>query len=185
MSFLTYIFADVVLYCTRLFMQAKTESNTESETKSVNAQRTNELEDKKCALEHLAKDTKTRFANTSDYYTVLGVTKNSTPEEIKLAFELVLQTYNFDTIMNLIGNGPNHDAAAKWLINVIHNAYKTLGNATNKYYYDNKNTINNTSDPDELINMLIDGFVDDHDPNDPTAYWHKSELNNRTRYNKP
>lgn len=168
MSFLTYVFCGAVLYCTNILMKP---SPSAALQESIN------LEKKKRALAHLTNDMKTRFANMNDYYTVLGVTKKSTPTEIKHAFESALQIYNSDVLTHLLGNNNNVSAAVKIFMKVLNDAYAILGDATNKYYYDNKDTIQNTTNPDDLINQFIDGFVDDFDPNDKASYWNKSELN--------
>ena len=168
MSFLTYVFCGAVLYCTHILMKP---SPSAALQESIN------LEKKKRALAHLTNDMKTRFANMNDYYTVLGVTKKSTPSEIKHAFESALQIYNIDVFTHLLGNKNNMSSTIKVFVKGLTDAYAILGDPTNKYYYDNKDTIQNTTNPDDMINQFIDGFVDDFDPSDNASYWNKSELN--------
>jgi hypothetical protein len=135
-----------------------------------------ELEKKKSKITTLLKDIEIRFADTKNYYTVLGVTKKSTPNEIKFAFETALQTYNINTFTYLLGNNNNVQATVDVFVKALNNAYIILSDVSNKYYYDNKDIIKNITDPDKLINQFIDGFVDDFDPIDKSAYWSPDEL---------
>lgn len=136
-----------------------------------------DFEKKNCAITHLLNDIQKRFVNTSDYYTVLGVKKTSTSAEIKHAFENMLKIYNADTFTYLFGNRDNVSEDMKIFIKILHAAYDTLGNTTNKYFYDNKDIIQNTKNPDDLINQFVDGLITDFDPTDKASYWTKSELN--------
>ena len=167
MSFLTYIFCGAVLYCTNILMKP---------SPSAELRKSVELEKKKRALINLTNDIKTRFASMNDYYTVLGVTKKSTPTEIKHAFESALQIYNIDVFTHLLGNKNNMSSTINVFVKSLTDAYAILGDASNKYYYDNKDIIQNITDPDDLINQFIDGFVDDFDPTDKASYWKPSEL---------
>ena len=157
-------------------MKILTTDNSDDNTQYADA-----TEKKQSALTHLINDIETRFSNVTDYYTILAVTKNSTPAEIKNAFENALQIYNIDVFTYLLGNENTVRETLKMFDKLLHDAYTTIGNASNKYYYDNKDIIKNTSDPDQLINQFIDGFVDDFDPNDKSAYWKQDELKTKTK----
>ena len=154
-------------------------ANSDSDMRYINNIKTNEYEiEKQNALTYLINDMSKRFANPTDYYTILAVTQKSTPIEIKQAFENALKIYNIDVFTLLLGNENNVLLALKVFDKVLHDAYTIIGDASNKYYYDTKDIIKNISDPDKLITQFIDGFVDDFDPKDKSSYWTKDELNN-------
>lgn len=168
MSFITYALCATILYCVKILMTA---GPTDKLKQSI------AFEKKEKVLILLINDAQTRFANLTDYYTILGVKKTSTSAEIKNAFETILKIYNFDTFTYLLGNSNISSTHVNMFIKVIHDAYDTLGNVSNKYFYDNKDIIQTTNNPDDMIDYFIDGFVDDFDQNDKASYWNKSELN--------
>lgn len=166
MSFLTYIFVGTLVYCLNVIISNKSNKK---------------IKNKEDLIATIYDDYIKRFADPNDYYTILGVTKNASNAEIKEKYDNLLLIYNTNTFEYLFGNNNTINNSLHTVVKFINTAYSTLCNKTERYYYDNKDIIANNTEPDDMINQLIDGFadgvVDDFDPNDKTSYWNHDELN--------
>ena len=111
----------------------------------------------------------TRFDDPNDYYAVLKVTKKSTPAEISKSYLDCIAFYEMPRIIDLCNNKLSIDV--KKCLSYLNKAYEVLSDKTKKYYYDNNDTIQNVKNPDDMINIFLDGFVSDFDPNDKNSFW--------------
>jgi hypothetical protein len=125
----------------------------------------------------------TRFENPNDYYAVLDVPRTASQHEIVSAYTKCCQLYNCQTFAAAFNNDKAVLSNLTVLIKYLDTAHATLSNSIKKNYYDTHGTMRAYTDPDTMLNSLInscvmelDGFVDDFDPNDKSSYWTADEL---------
>ena len=166
MDFLSIMFCGVIMYWSSIFILCK----------KRNAGTTDDI------FTIISNDI-TRFANPNDYYVVLGITRTASQHEITSAYTKCRQLYNHQRFAEAFNNEPCVLSNLTVLIGYLDTAYLVLSNSIKKKYYDTHGTMQAYTDPDTMLNSLInscvmelDGFADDFNPNDKASYWTAAEL---------
>ena len=96
-----------------------------------------------------------------DYYEILGISSNSSPEELRKAYISASLTYHPD-------RNPSADAKTKF--QEIANAYSILSDPLKRKDYDFSKKIGSNVDPMQLFTSIFDDLLIPEVPN-PVYYW--------------